>query len=131
MKTKITRKLLKNYRKTVCEIPLLEMELKEMRGRGQKVEDIHESCFSQESSSFDMEKYEMRRKALDRKKDEAMAVKEWIEAIEDGQTRCVFRMYYLDGNVWAKVARAAGYGGNEDYPRRYIRDKYLNECGIK
>lgn len=80
---------------------------------------------------FDQEKYECRKEMLRRKKEEAKVIKEWIEAIEDGQTRCVFRMFYVDGMSWKKIAAKIGMGGNEDYPRLYIRDAYLKKCDIK
>lgn len=35
---------------------------------------------------FDQEKYERRKETLRRKKEEVKEIKEWIEAIEDGQT---------------------------------------------
>ena len=51
--------------------------------------------------------------------------------IEDGQIRCVFRMFYKDGMTWEKIAARTGYRGNPDYPRLHIRDNYLKQCEIK
>lgn len=80
---------------------------------------------------FDQEKYERRKETLQRKKEEVKEIKEWIEAIEDGQTRCVFRMFYIEGLSWKKIAKKIGLTGNEDYPRKMIRDKYFEERKIK
>ena len=67
------------------------------------------------------------------KKAKARAVEEWINDIEDGQIRCVFRMYYIDGMSWLKIADKIKAIGDhrEDYPRKCIRDAYLTKVGIK
>ena len=57
-------------------------------------------------------------------------VKEWINGIEDGQARCVFKMFYIDEMTWDKIAAKTGYSKSPDYPRLYIRDKYLKEHKI-
>lgn len=80
---------------------------------------------------FDWPLYEARKKNLARKKAEAAVVEKWINAIEDGQTRCVFRMFYMDGMNWEKIAAKTGYTGNPDYPRLMIRDKYLKKMKIR
>ncbi|MFR2773228.1 MAG: hypothetical protein ACLTF1_10010 [Clostridium sp.] len=133
----ITRKLLKDYRKIKQEIPLLEMELKEMRetdsGIGNSTIFDYRTGQARPQSviGFDWERYERRTARLEKKKQKVKAVEEWIDNIEDGQTRCVFRMFYIDGMSWIKIASKIGYNGNPDYPRIMIRDKYLSMCGIK
>ena len=133
----ITRKLLKDYRKIKQEIPLLEMELKEMRetdsGIGNSTIFDYRTGQARPQSviGFDWERYERRTARLEKKKQKVKAVEEWIDNIEDGQTRCVFRMFYIDGMSWIKIASKIGYNGNPDYPRIMIRDKYLSMYGIK
>ena len=133
---RITRKLLENYQKYKREIPLLENELKELletdRGLGSSVILDYRDGFPKPRSvvGFDWELYERRKTALARKKEMVKAAEEWVNGIEDGQTRYVFRMYYMEGMSWAKIARKMGYGGNADYPRRHIRDKYLEKNKI-
>lgn len=79
---------------------------------------------------FDWSLYEHRKKVLDAKKTKVKAVEAWIEAIGDGQTRCVFKMFYIDGMTWEKIAAKTGYASSPDYPRLYIRDKYLKDKKI-
>ena len=137
MGIKITRKLLDDYRKLKREIPVLEQELETMQ-QGDNGFD-HSVIMdyrtgeprAQAVVGFDWERYERRQKILAAKKAEVKAVEKWIEAIEDGQTRCVFRMFYQDGMTWVKIARKIGVPQNEDYPRVCIRDAYLKKAGIK
>ena len=137
MDIKITRKLLKDYKKTMREIPILEYELKEMQttdaGIGNSTIYDYRDGYAKPQSviGFDWPRYEKRKKVLDRKKEEVKAAKKWIESIEDGQTRCIFRMRYIDGLEWVKIAIQTGYGGSHDYPRKCIRDAYLKEMGIR
>lgn len=134
---KITRKLLDDYRKIKREIPLLETELKEMRetdsGIGNSTIFDYRTGQARPQSviGFDWERYEKREAKLERKKEKSKAVEEWIDNIEDGQTRCVFKMFYIEGMSWLKIASKIGYTGNPDYPRLHIRDEYLKKCGIK
>lgn len=134
---KITRKLLDDYRKLKREVPLLETELEEMKqgdnGLGNSTINDYRTGQARPQSvvGFDWKLYEHRRGVLDYKRAKAEAVEKWINAIEDGQTRCVFKMFYVDGMGWVKIADRTGYGGNADYPRKYIRDKYLQEQGVK
>ena len=80
---------------------------------------------------FDKELYDRRERSLEKKKAQVKAVEQWINQIEEGQTRCIFRMYYIDGMTWLKIADKTGYTGNPDYVRIVIRDKFLLKCGIK
>lgn len=137
MEIKVTRKLLDNYRKTKKEIPLLEVELQDMQkgdnGFGNSTIFDYQTGFPRPQSvvGFDWPLYESRKKALDKKKVEVATVEKWINAIGEGQTRCVFRMFYIDGMSWDKIAVKTGYSSSSDYPRLMIRDKYLKKMKIK
>lgn len=139
MGIKITRKLLDDYRKLKREIPVLDQELKDMQ---QGDNGFNHSVImdyrtgeprAQSVVGFDWPLYERRQKILATKKAKVKAVEKWIEAIEDGQTRCVFRMFYKDGMSWMKIAEKIKATGDhaEDYPRICIRDVYLKKVGIK
>lgn len=137
LKLKITRKLLEDYKKIKKEIPILEMELHDMMvtdsGIGNDTVFDYRDGYAKPQSvvGFDWPLYEHRQKVLDRKKEKLKAVEQWINTIEDGQTRCVFRMRYIDDMNWVKIAAKTGYKGNYNYPRLMIRDKYLKEVNIK
>ena len=134
---KITRKLLDGYRKLKREIPVLEYELNELwltdKGMGNSVilNGKNGSKKPETVVGFDCAKYNQRKKSLARKKKQIAAVEKWIDSIPDGQTRCVFKMFYRDGMTWEKIAVKIGYSQSPDYPRLYIRDPYLKKCGIK
>lgn len=137
MRFKITRKLLGSYRKMKREIPALEEELEEMK------QGDNGLCNStildyrtgeprpQSVVGFNQDLYDRRQKILDEKKAKCEAVEKWINVIEDGQTRCVFKMFYLDGMTWDRIAVKTGYPDSPDYPRLMIRDRYLKEQGIR
>lgn len=133
----MTRKLLEGYRKLKKEIPLLELELQEMvqgdNGFGNSVVLDYRTGEPRPQSvvGFDWKLYEHRKQALEGKRDQVNAVEEWINAIEHGQTRCVFHMFYIDGLTWEKIAMKTGYSGSPDYPRLHVRDEYLKKCRIK
>lgn len=134
---KVTRRLLEDYRKNKRSIPLLEEELDEMlhgdKGLGSSVILDYSTGYPvpQGIVGFNVSLYNQRRKTLDRKKAECKAVEDWIGAIEDGQARCVFRMFYMEGLTWERIAVKTGYSKSPDYPRKMIRDPYLEKCGIK
>ncbi len=137
MEIKMTKKLLNDYQKTKRELPILENELRMMlqgdNGFDNSTILDYRKGYGRPQSvvGFDWELYECREQILVRKEAEVRAVEQWIDAIEDGQVRCVFRMYYMEGMNWVKIAMKTCYSGNEDYPRKMIRDKYLKKCGIK
>ena len=137
MEIKITRKLLDSYRKLKREVPVLEMELVEMtqgdNGLGNSTIFDYRTGEPRPQSvvGFDWSLYERRQRQLEDKKAKCKVVERWIDAIEDGQTRCVFRMFYKDGMTWKKIAARTGYRGNPDYPRLHISDNYLKQCEIK
>lgn len=134
---KITRKLLDSHKRRKREIPLLELELSEMKkgdnGVGNSTVFDYRDGYPRPQSvvGFDWPLYEHRKKALERKKEQVKAVEKWINAIEDGQTRCVFKMFYIDGMTWERIAIKTGYADSPDYPRLMIRDKYLKDRNIK
>lgn len=137
MEIKITKKLLRNYQKYKREIPFLQQELEDMltsdAGIGNSTIFDYRSGYPQPQSvvGFDWDLYEHRKGVLERRKAQVEAVEQWIDDIRDGQIRCVFRMRYIDGMSWVKIAEKTGYGGNPDYVRLHIRDKYLEKCKIK
>lgn len=133
----ITKKLLDDYRKIKREIPLLEEELQELlhtdAGIGNSVIMDYRKGYPQPQSvtGFDWELYERRLTVLQSKKEKAAGVEEWIEHIEDVQTRYVFRLYYIEGMSWEKVAQKTGHSQSPDYPRLRIRDQFLKKSGVK
>ena len=94
MEIKITRKLLDSYRKLKREVPVLEMELVEMtqgdNGLGNSTIFDYRTGEPRPQSvvGFDWSLYERRQRQLEVKKAKCKAVEKWIDAIEDGQTRC-------------------------------------------
>lgn len=133
----MTRKRLEGYQRLMREIEMLRQELDEMNtteaGLGHSIIFDYQKGFPRPQAvvGFDGERYERKRRLLDKKEEEVAAIRQWIEDIEDVVTRQVFKLYYIDGCSWAEVAKKTGYRGNPDYPRLYIRDKYLKEKGIK
>ena len=137
IEVKITGNLLKNYQKYKREIPFLRAELDEMlttdAGLGSSVILDYQRGYPRPQSvvGFDRDLYERRKEILEHRKAQVSAVEQWINGIEDGQIRCVFRMRYINGMSWVKIAERTGYGGREDYIRLHIRDKYLKKCKIR
>ena len=133
---KITRDMLNNYRRLKLEIPILEAELVEMKKgdngfNNSTIFDYRDGYPRPQSVvGFDWPLYEHRKKVLNSKKERVKAVERWINSIEDGQTRCVFRMFYVEGMNWVKIASEVGYSKSPDYPRLMLRDKYLKERNI-
>lgn len=134
---KITRKLLDEYRKTKRELPILAWELDEMMkgeaGLGNSTIFDYSTGFARPQSvvGFDQERYDRRKRTYEHKNEQVAAVDNWIQNIEDGQTRYVFKAFYQQGLTWEKIAEKTGYSQSPDYPRLYIRDTYLKKCEIK
>ena len=134
---KITRKLLDDYRKLKREIPVLYLELREMKngeaGLGNSTIFDYSTGFARPQSvvGFDQARYDRRKHTYDHKMAQAAAVERWIQSIEDGQTRYVFKAFYQQGMKWEKIAEKTGYSQSPDYPRLMIRDKYLIQKQIK
>lgn len=134
---KITKKLLKDYARYQREIPLLEQELHKMNtseaGLGSSTILNYNKGYPipQTIVGFDQILYDRRRKILMNKKDKVAAVEQWIEAIENIQTRTVFRMRYMQQRSWTQIAKEIGYEGNADYVRIVIRDRFLEKNNIR
>lgn len=135
---KMTKKRLNNYRnKLRWDIACLEMELSEMTntdaGIGNSTILDYRDGYPKPQSivGFDKEKYKKRQNLLNQKKKEALEVKRWLEGIEDGQTRAVFKMWYMDRLTWKTIAKKIGIPQNEDFPRVCIRDAYLKKLNIQ
>lgn len=133
---KITRKLLDEYRKTKIDIPLLEQELHDMWtteiGLGNSVilNGKNGSKKPETVVGFDQERYDRRKQILQRKKEKARTVEQWIDSIEDVETRMVFKMYYTEGLGFEAISIKLGRIRSGDYIRMYIRDKFLKKNGI-
>lgn len=133
----MTIKRLESYQRLMQEITILRYELNEMNttdeGLGNSVIKDYSKGFERPQAvvGFDGERYRRKRQLLDKKEAEAAEIRNWVEAIEDTITRKVFEYYYLEGLPWKEIAKRLGYRDNPDYPRLYIRDKYLKSCGIK
>lgn len=133
---KVTRKMIQDYVKTHKEVHLLERELLEMKttdkGIGNSVILDCTKGFPRPQSviGFDKDKYERRKATLKYKADQCAAVKAWIEAIEDTQTRQVFELRYLKGQQWKQIEKKMGYR-NEDYARIVLHDRYLDKVFSK
>ena len=133
---KITRTLLDNYRKLKREIPVLGLELDEMMkgeaGLGNSVILDGRTGINRPQSvvGFDWERYDRRKRTYEHKNEQVAAVDNWIQNIEDGQTRYVFKAFYQQGLTWEKIAEKTGYSQSPDYPRLMIRDKYLKKCKL-
>ena len=133
----MTIKRLESYKRLMQEITIRRWELNEMKttdaGLGSSVIKDYSKGFERPQAvvGFDGERYRRKRRLLDQKEAEAEEIRKWVEAIEDTATRKVFEYFYLDGLPWKEVAKRLGYRDNPDYPRLYIRDKYLKSCGIK
>ena len=112
---KMTKKLLDDYRKLKREIPILELELQAMRegdnGLGNSTVFDYRTGQARPQSvvGFDWPLYERRKAIIDQKKDKTKMVEKWVQNIEDGQARCVFRMFYIDGASWVNIASKIGY----------------------
>ena len=133
----MTIERLESYKKLKQEIAILRWDLNEMNtteaGLGSSVIKDYTKGFARPQAvvGFDDERYKRKRRLLDKKEAEAEEIRNWVGAIEDTVTRKVFEYFYLDGLPWKEIAKRLGYRDNPDYPRLYIRDKYLKSCGIK
>ena len=133
----IKRIELETYPKLCKDIPLLEAEIRLMKegdnGLGNDTVFDYRTGYPrpQPVIGFNWELYEKRQAQLERMKQRKARIDAWIEEIEDVRTRTVFKMKYQKEKSWADIAKALGYRGNADYPRKMIRDKYFEEKKIK
>lgn len=128
----ITKEKLKQYRKIISDISALETEIGEMEeGNGCSGDVILDYSTGQGIPQgiygFDWQKYNRKKSLLAKKRKEAEAISDWIEAIEDGQTRIVFRLRYIDGCSWLKIAKKIGMPHREDYIRIVLHDRFFEK----
>lgn len=109
---KITKSMLKAYKKTKRVIQLMQAELEEIKER--QVSKLIKD----------------REQRLRENHEKLEAMDQWIDAIEDDETRLVFDLYYRKGRTWKQIAMKMGGIYSEDYVRKLIRDKYLKEKGM-
>lgn len=134
---KMTVAKLKRARNLPAEIACLEEEIRDMENTDKGLD--HDTILDGRNGypvprtimGFNWEKYSRKRDILNRKRKALQDVADWIDAIEDDQTRLVFRLWYIDCQSWIKIARRIGVPQNKDYPRICIRDAYLKKMGIR
>lgn len=132
---KITRKMLKEYLPTKQMLPFLRAQLR------QEASEIVSDTVKDYKSGFphtrvitgipSESQWEKDRAQLRKKEKQIEAVDAWIEAIPDIRTRTVFDLFYRKGRTWKAIAASIGCRGNEDYPRKMIRDRYLEDMKIR
>lgn len=133
----IKRIELETYPKLCKDIPLLREEISEMEsGNSGVVGDVISDYRTGQPKAqvirdFDWELYHRRKAQLREMEKRKARIDAWLEEIEDVRTRTVFKMKYQQEKNWADIAKALGYRGNADYPRKMIRDKYFDEKKIK
>lgn len=129
---KVTKKLLKEYAKIKREIPLLRVELHEMNttdsGLGNSViQDCRRGYPSPRTViGFDQTRYDNKRDIMEHKEQQCAAVEQWIDAIEDTQTRTVFKMRYIEDLKWEQIARKLQFS-SADYARIVVHDRFLEK----
>ena len=128
----MTKEKLKQYRKITADISALENEIEEMEGgngcSGDVVLDYSTGQgIPQGIYGFDWQKYNRKKSLLAKKRKEAETIRDWIEAIEDGQTRIVFRLRYIDGCSWLRIAKKIGMPHREDYIRIVLHDRFFEK----
>lgn len=77
-------------------------------------------------TGFDWGKYLDKQALLEKKEKEVKEIEAFINGIEDGQTRYVFRMRYYENLTWVQIAKKLGES-DECYARKCIHDKYLKK----
>lgn len=130
---KVTRKMLKNYRKTRQLIKSAEAELRiaEKEVVSDTVKDYRSGfAHTRVITGVGIKQYENCLVRLKKMKRQVKTVDDWIDSIDDDMTRMVFDLYYRKGRTWRAVAASIGYGNNEDYPRVVVRDRYLQRMKI-
>ena len=129
----MTKEQLKRYRKLQRDIQILKSELDEMEEENSNISgDVILNYSSgqgipQTITGFDWKRYDQKQIMLEKKEKECKKILSWIESIEDGQTRSVFRYRYIEGYSWEKIAKLIGYHSNKDYVRIMIHDKYFKK----
>ena len=133
-------KLLERYRRNKQTAAILEYQLEEMIAKGSDTNIDHDTVLDYRHRpegaplhiiGFNQHEYDRKRKKLRQLKNDIKAAEIWVGEIRDDLTREVFEAFYLQGWSWSKIADVIGYAGNEDYPRKCIRDTYLKQAGVK
>lgn len=134
---KITRGMLDGYQKTKRDIHAIELEIREMEtaetGQASDVILDYRKGYPvvKTITGFDEKRYDSLKARLVAKKREVKLVEDWIAEIEEDHIRLVFRLYYLEGMSWKRIAKRIGRYTSADYPRLVIRDGYLKRCGVR
>ena len=121
---------LERYPRTIRNIKILEKEIHDMEttdaGMGSDTVLDYRSGVGVPTkvTGFEWEKYEERKAQLERYRQEAAEVREFVEGIQDPLTRQVFRLRVYQGLSWPRIAKAIGEQ-DECYPRKHIYEKFL------
>ena len=123
---------LERYPRTVRNIKILEAEIHGMETTDVGV--VSDTVLDYRSgegvptkiTSFEWTKYEERKVQLERYRQEAAEVREFVESIQDPITRQVFRLRVYQGLSWPRIAKAIGEK-DECYPRKHIYEKFLQK----
>lgn len=111
----MTREQLEQYRSNIEEIKELTYKLDHL-GEGDSLigNDVvfdYRSGYPKPQSvvGYDYELEQNRRKRweklIEKLRDECTEIEKWIDAIPNGLTRRIFRMYYIDGLKQSKIAK--------------------------
>ena len=129
----LTKEQLKRYLKLTRDVQILKKELEEMENGAEGISgDIILNYKSgqgipQMISGFDWKRYNHKQNLIEKKEKEKAKIQLWIDSIDDGITRQVFKYRYIEGLSWEKIADLIGYPHNKDYPRIVIQDRYLEK----
>ena len=123
---------LERYPRTVRNIKILEAEIHGMETTDVGV--VSDTVLDYRSgegvptkiTGFEWTKYEERKVQLERYRQEAAEVREFVESIQDPITRQVFRLRVYQGLSWPRIAKAIGEK-DECYPRKHIYEKFLQK----
>lgn len=121
---------LKRYPRTIRNIKILEAEIRDMEttdaGMGSDTVLDYRSGVGVPTkvTGFEWEKYEERKAQLERYRQEAAEVREFVENIQDPITRNVFQLRVYKDLSWPRIARIMGKAG-EDYYRKSIYEKSI------
>lgn len=134
----MTKERLVRYPKLRTDVIVLKNELHDMNyteyGIGSSTIADYQKGFPryQAVTGFDQRRYDKKKKELRNKEEEIKEIEDFIESIEDGEVRKVFKLRYIEwGNKgklmsWQQVANRMEYG-DESYPRKRIHDNYLKK----
>lgn len=125
---------LKRYPRTIRNIKILEAEIRDMEttdaGMGSDTVLDYRSGVGVPHTEYGFmwPKYEECKARLNRLRQEAMEVREFVESIQDPLTQQVFQIRVYQGKSWLQIAIAIGKS-DESYPRKCIYENYLKKSG--